>query len=119
MIIFNHAICKITVHPKSENENREVVTLTKKVGWGWKGIIPYPILERKEFVKRFWSDKIISSVDEYNEKNSYVEDGKVYYYPHCTIHLMDESRKDVYFETVEEMEAYVTELASSAPHIEV
>ena len=62
---------------------------------------------------------MISSLDEYKEKNAYVENGKVYYYPHCTIYLMDESKKDVYFETVEEMEAYITELASSAPHIKV
>jgi hypothetical protein len=119
MIIFNHAICKITVHPKSENENREVVTLTKRAGWEWKGLIPYPILERNKFVKRFWSDKIISSVDKYDEKNSYVDGNNVYYKPHCVIYLVDRSNKEVYFETIGEMETYVTELSSSSPHIEV
>jgi hypothetical protein len=33
--------------------------------------------------------------------------------------MNDKSHKDVYFETVEELNAYVDELKSKAPHIEV
>lgn len=118
MIVFNHAITKIRVYLKLENDNRVVYNKKIRIGWKW-GIIP--VYKTEKWVRRFWSDKDISSIEDYNKisTESYVEGDTVYYKPHCDIYLNDKSKYSKYFETEDELQEYVNELASLASHIEI
>lgn len=119
MIIFNRSICKITIHPKSEYHDREVREFKKRIGWKWEGIIPKPIYEQTLYVIKWWSGEIVSKVEDYTHKFSYVEETRIYYKPHCCIYLVDQSKEEVYFETKDELEKYVKDLVSKEPHIKI
>lgn len=118
MIVFNHAITKIRVYPKLENDNRVVYDKKIRIGWNW-GIIP--IYKTEKWVKKWWDNNDIGTVEEYNIESttSYVNGDTVYYKPHCDIHLNDKSKYSKYFETKDELQEYVKELSSLAPHIEI
>lgn len=118
MIVFNYAITKIRVHPKLENDNRVVYNKKIRIGWKW-GIIP--VYKTEKWVKGWWGDNDISSVEDYNKiaTKSYVEGDTAYYKPHCDIYLNDTSKYSKYFETEDELKEYVKELSSLAPHIEI
>jgi hypothetical protein len=115
MIVFNHAITSITVHPKIVS-GRYYVGYTRRGGNRFLSFI-FPgekVLSVLEYYNNF-----VSEVDEFTHRCYYVEGEMVYHKPHCVIYMNDDSNKEVYFETVEELENFINDLKSKAPHIEV
>ena len=94
MILFNQAVARLTVNYKLESKRyyvkRKRVIIKRKFG-----IIP--IYGYKEFVYGMMGESIIS-VEDFKSKKFYIEDGKVYFKPHCIIHMLDKTDYDVYFE---------------------
>jgi len=117
MIIFNQAITKIRVFPKTEVTNFEIRKYRKG------NVILDVLLGRKKIIETFvvyrWSDEVLCRVEDFNDDKRYIEYDVIYYKPHCEICLNDKTDVDVFFETVEEMENYVNELRSKSPNIEV
>lgn len=126
-ILFNHAITRIGVHPNYQ-PNRFECSLTlvenfkKRVGtkyWIFPiyEIIPQAVVRSKGL----FSDRceFVCELKDFKSKYYYFKDGQIYEKPHCTIHMNDKSSRKVHFETVDELNAYVEDLKSKAPHIEV
>jgi hypothetical protein len=126
-ILFNHSISRVNVLPKYQPFRFEcslsiVRNFKKKVGrkyWFFPvyEIIPVAVVRTSGLFED--QEKFLCELKDFESKYYYFEDDEVYKKPHCTICMNDKSHKDVYFETVEELNAYVDELKSKAPHIEV
>jgi hypothetical protein len=126
-ILFNHAITRVNVFPKYKPFRFECSLsierdFKKKIGVKYWFLPVYEIIpvavvrnaglfdDRKE---------LVCELKDFKSDHHYFEDDVLYKKPHCTICMSDKSHKDVYFDTVEELNAYVDELKSKAPHIEI
>ena len=117
-ILYVHGITKVSVFNKIkdwESKFEIVKSFKRKVG---KKFLFFPIYEDLgEWVVTWWSGKFVSTVKDFKHSEMFIEDGVFYHKPHCSIYMNNKSRKDVYFETVEELNKYVYELKSLAPNI--
>ena len=128
-ILFNHSITRVNVHPKYEPHRFEFECslsierdYKKKVGRKYLFLPIYEIIpvavvrnaglfdDRKE---------LVCELKDFESEYYYFEDDVLYEKPHCTICMSDKSSKEIHFGTVEELNAYVDELKSKAPHIEI
>jgi hypothetical protein len=117
-IIFNHAISNIRVYPKVEDwlTNYKVVNDFKlRVGYKFFIIPVYKIIPKAVVRGLAW--EFVCDTNEFKHDRLFIEDDKFYYRPHCTIFLNNKSHQDVYFDSVEELNSYVDEIKSKAPHI--
>lgn len=116
MIIFNHAITSITVHPKSIHQWYYVANGRKGGNRFLSFLFPG---EKVSGVYEYWSADFVGEVNGFTHERCYVEGDKVYYKPHCIIYMNDGSNKELYFETEEELKNFINDMKSKAPHIEV
>jgi hypothetical protein len=114
MILFKNNITRLSLHPKHKISNTRVDIKLKRVGFKY-GFIP--VYEKKPAVYS-WGE-FLYFVDDFNEPNQYIEDGKVYMVPHIDIYMNDGYCESVYFKTIEEMNNYANEIKKDNPHIEV
>lgn len=92
-----------------------VKNFRKKVG---RKFLFFPIYENiGECVVTWWSEEFYSTAKDFKHSKIFLENGKFYHKPHCSIYMNDKSSKDVYFNTVEELEKYVYELKALATNI--
>jgi hypothetical protein len=116
-IIYNNNISQVKVYRKSKYySSLEFRTGRKKVGTKFWII---PIYQKVEALFYDWAGEYWGTVEEYNtgDRETFFEDGVCYYKPHCSIYLNNGKHEDVYFDTVEKLDAYVEELKNLAPHI--
>jgi hypothetical protein len=68
-----------------------------------------------------WEDRqgFVCELKDFKSEYYYFESDVLYEKPHCTICMNDKSSKQIHFGTVGELNAYVDELKSKAPHIEI
>ena len=117
-IIFNHAISNIRVYPKVEDwlTNYKVVNDFKlRVGYKFFVIPVYKVIPKA--VVRGWNREFVCDANEFKHDRLFIEDDKFYYRPHCIISLNNKSHQDVYFDSVEDLDKYVSDLILKAPHI--
>ena len=117
-ILYIHGITKVSVFRKFrcwELRLKIVKNFRKKVG---RKFLFFPIYEDLgECVVNHWSENFVSTVEEFKSTEVFIEDGVFYYKPHCSIYMNNNSKKNIYFEKVEELNKYVNELKSIAPNI--
>ena len=128
MVIFNSNIARVTIHRKHRPNMFEcslelVENFKKKIG---RKFLFFPIYEIvPQAVVRgggiFSRDtyEFVCELKDYKSEYYYFENGVLYEKPHCVIHTNDKHSKEVHFESVEELEKFVEDLKSKAPHIEV
>jgi hypothetical protein len=127
MIIFNSNIARVTIFRKRSPHKFEcslklVENFKKKVGRKFLFFPVYEIIQEAVVnTGGVFSDtrEFVCELKDYKSDYYYFEDGVLYEKPHCVIHTNDKHSKEVHFETVEELEKFVDELKSKAPHIEV
>lgn len=118
-ILFNHAISNIRVYPKREawdTSYKLVHNFKLRVGYKFLIIPTYKKIP-KAVIKGFWHEDFVCSADDFNHPKIYLVDETFYYKPHCTLFLNNKSYQDVFFNTVEDLNKYVEDLISKAPHI--
>jgi hypothetical protein len=118
-IIFNHAITNVRVHPKLEawyTSYKLIHNYKRRIGYKFLLI---PIYEKipKAIIKGFWPEEFVCSADEFNHSKIYLDGETFYYKPHCTLWLNNKSNQEIFFDTVEDLNKYVDNLISMAPHI--
>ena len=115
-VLFNQAIVRLVVNYKLESKRYSVKR--KRVIVGRKfGVIP--VYGYKEFLYGI-EGEMIMPVDEFRSKKFYIEDGKVYFKPHCVIHMVDRTSHDVYFEDTGSLWKYKDDLIKSVgDHINI
>ncbi len=118
-IAYIHGITKIRVFKKpiysgcsysvKENYKRRI---------GRKYLI-FPIYETIELAVVYsnWGEKYVYRPSEFDNKKIFLEDKILYYYPHCTIYFNNQSSRDVFFKTQDELYKYVQNLRDQAPHL--
>jgi hypothetical protein len=127
-ILFNHAITRVNVHPKYKPLRFECSLsierdFKKKIGvkyWFFPiyEIIPAAVVRNAGLFHDY--DEFVCELKDFESEYYYFgEDDVLYEKPHCTICMSDKSSKEIHFDTVEELNAYVDELKSKAPHIEI
>ena len=115
MILFKNNITRLSVQPKHEVRNSRIGTKLTRVGFKY-GFIP--VYEKKPAIY-YWGE-FRCFIEDFNEPNQYIEDGKVYMEPHVDIHMNDRSYPTtVYFKTVMAMEFYVYRIKEDNPYIEI
>jgi hypothetical protein len=122
-IIFNHSISNIRVFHKIRNWNTSLIVLNnfkRKIGTKYLIIPVYEIVPNAvidEYAS--FSGEFYCTVEEFNKTSEkcYIEDDTIYYKPYCTIFFGIKGHKDIFFETVEELNLYVEELKTIGPHI--
>jgi len=115
MILFKNNITRLKVYPKHEVINSRIGTERKRVGFKY-GFIP---VYQKKPALYYWGE-FQCFVEDFNDPNQYIEDGKLYMVPHVNIYMCDRTYSTtVYFKTVEELEDYVKQITDNNPHIEV
>ena len=127
-ILFNHSITRVNVHPKYKPHRFEcslsiVRDFKHKVGRKYLffpvyEIIPIAVVR----TSGLFEDRqgFVCELKDFKSEYYYFgEDDVLYEKPHCTICMNDKSTKQVHFGTVEELNSYVDELKSKAPHIEI
>ncbi len=127
MIIFNSNITRVNVHKKYkpnrfESSLKYVAVYRKKVG---RKFLFFPIYEivyhaviRTGGVFDSGED-FVCELKDYESEYYYFEDGILYEKPHCTIFMNDGKSREVHFNTVDELDKFVEDLKSKAPHIEI
>ena len=107
MVIFHHGIIRIIVREKQRYNYAKIIT--QRVGplFGKK--------TEKKFYKELWSSPV--PIEEVELNNGYIDGDSIYWYPNCVIKMSDGGEKCVYFKTVADLEKFVDELKSKAPHI--
>jgi hypothetical protein len=127
-ILFNHSITRVNVHPKYQ-PNRFECSLSIERDFKYKigrkylffpiyEIIPAAVVR----TSGLFEDRqgFVCELKDFKSEYYYFgEDDTLYEKPHCTICMNDKSSKQVHFDTVDELNAYVNELKSKAPHIEI
>ncbi len=120
-ILFTNNISEIRVFEKyQEWDNSYYIDLGKK-RVGTRFFI-FPIYEKVKGLFYYYDDNYYCTIEEYNNditKRKYIEDGKFYHYPHCTIYMNSGEKHDVYFKTKDELYDYVNELKKGSSHIEI
>jgi hypothetical protein len=106
MILINQAIVSLTINYKLES--KRFVIDRKRVVVGRKlGIIP--IFEEKDYVFQY-NGEPFSSVENFTSARLYIEDGRVYFKPHCVIHMSDKTEHRVFFEDTGSLWKYKDDL---------
>jgi hypothetical protein len=116
--IYVHGITKISKFPKIEDwdVNFKIVSnFKKKVG---RRYLFFPVYEDLgESVVTWWTENFVSTTKEFKHSKLFIEDGKFYHKPHISIYMNNKSRKDIYFNSIEEMDAKYRELRNLAPNV--
>ena len=118
-ILYVHGITRVSVHKKIEDWQRNFKLVSNfKRRVGYKFLI-FPIYENlgESVLRGWWSEEFYSTAKDFKHSKIFLENGKFYHKPHCSIYMNDKSNKDVYFNTVEELEKYIYELKAFAPNI--
>jgi hypothetical protein len=122
-IIFSKSITNIRVLPKSINWDTPLIVLNsfkRMIGTKYL-IIPVYEVVPNAVINQYasFSGEFYSTVEEFNKTSEkcYIEGNTIYYKPHCTIFYSVKGYKDVFFETIEELNLYVDELKTIGPHI--
>jgi hypothetical protein len=116
-IILNNSITKIIVYKKCEYcyplsiENN----FKRKIGKKWFIFPVYEIIPSA--VVRWYDHSFVCSTEDFKSDKIYIEDGKIYYYPHCTFHMNDGSKEDMYFQTEENLLLYIKQFQKENKHI--
>jgi hypothetical protein len=115
-IIFNSNITRIKVYKKAICLHYQVKAYKNKIGVKYLFI---PIYEEIKGVYKFWTDKYVCDLIDFNKKSEdyFFENDGFYYKPHVEIYTNDGGKREKFFKTVEELNEYVEELKSLAPHI--
>lgn len=120
MIIFNSNITRVSVYPKYRIKNgRYRIERNYKNKIGQKFLI-FPVYEiiKAAVIYRGWSsDILVSKLEDFVSDEFYFEDDLIYEKPNCVIFMNDKSSHTKYFETVDELNAYIDELKKNASHI--
>lgn len=108
MILINQAIVRLTINYKLESKrfiiDRKRVVVRRKFG-----IIP--VFEEKDYVFQY-DGELFSSVENFTSARLYIEDGKVYFKPHCVIHMSDKTEHRIFFEDTGSLWKYKDDLLS-------
>ena len=125
MIIFTSNITKIQVFPKYRPKIYESSLAyrkdyKKRVGTKFLffpvyEIVPHAVIHEGGLFNS--TEEFECDLKDFKSDYYYFEDGVLYENPHCTIYMNDRSSKEVHFESVEVLNAYVEEIKSKAPHI--
>lgn len=117
-IIYNHAITRVVAYPKIADYslNFSIVNDYKKVV-GRKLLI-FPIYSAPhDAIVKWWSGDYYCAVIDFKHHELFVENGILFRKPHYRIFLSDKSHKDVYFETVDELNKAIEEFKVIAPNL--
>ncbi len=120
MILFKQGIIKLTVHYKLESKRyfvgKKKVLVSRKLFF-------IPVYNNVDYVfeQTSFTGDPISPVESFRPKRLYVEDGKIYYKPHCIIHMSDKTEHTVFFEDTGSLWKYKNDLINSMPagHIDL
>jgi hypothetical protein len=125
MIIFTSNITKVNVFPKYQPRSYESTlayrqNVKKRVGTKFLvfpvyEIVPHAVIREEGLFNT--TEEFYCDLKEFKSDYYYFEDGVLYEKPHCTIYMNDRSSKEVHFESVDVLNAYVEEIKSKAPHI--
>ena len=123
VILFNHSITRVNVHPKHEPHRFECSlsierNFKHKVGRKYLifpvyEIIPVAVVR----TSGLWEDRqgFVCELKDFKSEYYYFESDVLYEKPHCTICMNDKSSKQVHFGTVGELNAYVMSLNQKLP----
>jgi hypothetical protein len=119
-IILNNSITKVIVYKKCVDQYSNLSienNFKRKIGRKW---FIFPVYETipSAVVKYGWSNKeFICSVENFKNTKRYIENGEIYFFPHCTFHMNDGSKEDMYFQTEENLLSYVKQFQKENKHI--
>jgi hypothetical protein len=118
-ILLNNSITKVIVYKKCEYcyplsiENN----FKRKIGKKWFIFPVYEIIP-SAVVRWSWANKeFVCYVEDFESDKIYIEDGKMYHYPHCTFYMNDGSKEDMYFQTEENLSLYIRQFQTENKHI--
>lgn len=117
-IILNNSITKVIVYKKCEHYSisyRIVTNFKKKIGRKWLMFPIYEIIPTA--VVRWYDHSFVCSAEDFKSDKIYIEDNKIYHYPHCTFHMNDGSKEDMYFQTEENLLLYIKQIIKENKHI--
>lgn len=117
-ILFLQSLTKVRVYPKVKDYDIKFVirkNYKKRIG---RKFLFFPVYEAPhDAVVKWWSGDYFCPVSKFKHKELFIEDGELFRKPHCRIFMNDKSYKDVYFETIEELDKYVEKLKSMSDTI--
>jgi hypothetical protein len=126
-ILFNHSITRVNVHPKYQPFRFECslsIERDFKMRVGRKylffsvyKIIPVAVVRNTGLFHDH--NEFVCELKDFKSDYYYFESDVLYEKPHCTICMNDKSSKQIHFNTVGELNAYVEDIKSKAPHIEI
>jgi hypothetical protein len=119
-ILLNNSITKVIVYKKCVDQYSHLsIESDFKIKIGRKWFI-FPVYETiPSAVMRWgWSKKeFVSSVEDFKDEKRYIENGEIYFYPHCTFYMNDGSKEDMYFQTEENLLLYIKQFQTENNHI--
>ena len=119
-IILNNSITKVIVYKKCVDQYSNLSienNFKRKIGRKWFIFPVYEIIP-SAVVKYGWSNKeFICSVENFKNDKRYIENGEIYFLPHCTFHMNDGSKEDMYFQTEENLLLYIKQITKENKHI--
>lgn len=118
-ILFNKAISEVAIYPKRVVHNtydirKSVIFIDSFI------LFIIPVFKKiSNAVVTEYGRRYICKADEFTHEKMYLENGIFYFKPHCEIILNTKKRHSVFFDTIEELNIYIENLTSSAPHITI
>lgn len=100
---------EIIFHKKKDNPYWEHKVGVRKFLW-WKKSYDY----WKFWLDTYTKEEMLKELPEYD---SYLENGKVYYYPHVILKFSEDYKKIYYFNTIEEAENFISKIVNKYPNI--
>ena len=122
MIIFTSNIVSIRSFPKHKDSwprYHVVRNFKKRVGYKFLIFPVYEIVEAAVLYSPWTTPRYHCELKDFESDTSYFENDILYDKPHCDIKTNDGKNSSKYFETVEELDNFVNDLLSKAPHIEL
>lgn len=122
MVVFTNNITSISPYPKSEEHWPSfylVRNYKKKIGRKFLFFPIYEVVEEAVIRGILSSSDFYCELKDFQSSRYYFDGDKLYNKPHCDIKMNDGKVRTKWFETEEELEAFVKDLASKAPHIEI
>ena len=122
MIIFTNNIVSVKSFPKYKDhcsEYRVVRNYKRRIGYKFLIIPVYEIIEEAVLYTPWTVSEYYCELKDFKSDTSYFEDDILYDKPHCNIKTNDGKLNTKYFNTVEELNDFVNDLASKAPHIKL
>jgi hypothetical protein len=119
-VVFTNNISLVKLYPSLHCwfEYKIAENYKLKVGRTWWGLPIYEIIPKAVTTSAgLFAQEYVCPANEFKHARYMVKGDEMYYKPHCELWLNNGKYKSVFFDTVAELEAYIADLVSKAPHV--